>query len=56
MSKVHVHRVDIQFGDCDPAGIVFFPSPRAMSHCVTSTAWAGGCSNRCFLQALTRFT
>jgi 4-hydroxybenzoyl-CoA thioesterase len=26
MSKVHVHRVDIQFGDCDPAGIVFFPN------------------------------
>jgi 4-hydroxybenzoyl-CoA thioesterase len=26
MSKTHVHRVDIQFGDCDPAGIVFFPN------------------------------
>ena len=26
MSKVHVHRVDVCFGDCDPAGIVFFPN------------------------------
>ena len=26
MSKVHIHRVEICFGDCDPAGIVFFPN------------------------------
>jgi len=26
MSKVHVHKVDVCFGDCDPAGIVFFPN------------------------------
>ncbi len=26
MSKVHIHRVEVQFGDCDPAGIVFFPN------------------------------
>jgi len=26
MSKAHVHRVDVHFGDCDPAGIVFFPN------------------------------
>ncbi|WP_284620508.1 acyl-CoA thioesterase [Aquabacterium humicola] len=26
MSKTHVHRVDVTFGDCDPAGIVFFPN------------------------------
>ena len=26
MSKVHIHRVDVCFGDCDPAGIVFFPN------------------------------
>ena len=26
MSKIHVHRVEICFGDCDPAGIVFFPN------------------------------
>jgi 4-hydroxybenzoyl-CoA thioesterase len=26
MSRSHVHRVDVQFGDCDPAGIVFFPN------------------------------
>ena len=24
MSKVHIHRVEVCFGDCDPAGIVFF--------------------------------
>jgi 4-hydroxybenzoyl-CoA thioesterase len=26
MSKLHIHRVDVHFGDCDPAGIVFFPN------------------------------
>ena len=26
MSKVHIHRVEVCFGDCDPAGIVFFPN------------------------------
>ena len=26
MTRVHVHRVQVQFGDCDPAGIVFFPN------------------------------
>ncbi|MDT7835771.1 acyl-CoA thioesterase [Aquabacterium sp. OR-4] len=26
MSKLHVHRVEVCFGDCDPAGIVFFPN------------------------------
>jgi 4-hydroxybenzoyl-CoA thioesterase len=26
MSKTHVHRVVVRFGDCDPAGIVFFPN------------------------------
>lgn len=26
MSKTIVHTVDVQFGDCDPAGIVFFPN------------------------------
>ncbi len=26
MGKVHVHRVEVCFGDCDPAGIVFFPN------------------------------
>ena len=25
-SKAHVYRVAVQFGDCDPAGIVFFPN------------------------------
>ncbi len=26
MSKRHVYTVHVQFGDCDPAGIVFFPN------------------------------
>jgi 4-hydroxybenzoyl-CoA thioesterase len=26
MSKTHVYSVNVQFGDCDPAGIVFFPN------------------------------
>ena len=26
MSKLSVHRVEVHFGDCDPAGIVFFPN------------------------------
>jgi 4-hydroxybenzoyl-CoA thioesterase len=26
MSKVHIHQVEVCFGDCDPAGIVFFPN------------------------------
>ncbi|GAA5234161.1 acyl-CoA thioesterase [Verticiella sediminum] len=26
MSRTVVHRVLVQFGDCDPAGIVFFPN------------------------------
>jgi 4-hydroxybenzoyl-CoA thioesterase len=26
MTRTHIHRVDVHFGDCDPAGIVFFPN------------------------------
>jgi 4-hydroxybenzoyl-CoA thioesterase len=26
VSKETVYRIDVQFGDCDPAGIVFFPN------------------------------
>ncbi len=26
MARTHVHAVDVHFGDCDPAGIVFFPN------------------------------
>jgi 4-hydroxybenzoyl-CoA thioesterase len=26
MTKTAVYTVDVQFGDCDPAGIVFFPN------------------------------
>lgn len=26
MSRLNIHRVEVHFGDCDPAGIVFFPN------------------------------
>ena len=26
MSRIHVHKVHVEFGDCDPAGIVWFPN------------------------------
>ncbi len=26
VARTHVHRVDVQFGHCDPAGIVFYPN------------------------------
>ncbi len=26
MSKTNIYRVDVQFGHCDPAGIVFYPN------------------------------
>ncbi|WP_322041028.1 acyl-CoA thioesterase [Burkholderia diffusa] len=26
MGRVSIHRVEVTFGDCDPAGIVFFPN------------------------------
>jgi len=26
VTRIHVHLVAVQFGDCDPAGIVFFPN------------------------------
>lgn len=26
MAKTHIHTVTVHFGDCDPAGIVFFPN------------------------------
>ena len=25
MRGVHIHRLEVRFGDCDPAGIVYFP-------------------------------
>ena len=25
MSQVHCHPIDVRFGDCDPAGVVYFP-------------------------------
>ena len=42
MSKTHIHRVDVHFGDCDPAGIVFFPNfSRWMDE--ASLAFFGAC-------------
>lgn len=26
MAREHVHHISVEFGDCDPAGIVFFPN------------------------------
>jgi 4-hydroxybenzoyl-CoA thioesterase len=26
MKRTHIHPVDVEFGDCDPAGIVYFPN------------------------------
>ena len=26
MALIKIHRVEVEFGDCDPAGIVFFPN------------------------------
>jgi len=26
MTRANIHRIDVHFGDCDPAGIVFFPN------------------------------
>lgn len=26
MSRTHIHRISVEFGDCDPAGIVFYPN------------------------------
>jgi 4-hydroxybenzoyl-CoA thioesterase len=32
MSGVHVHLVEVRFGDCDPAGIIYFPRFFALFH------------------------
>jgi 4-hydroxybenzoyl-CoA thioesterase len=26
MGRTHIHRISVEFGDCDPAGIVFYPN------------------------------
>ena len=41
MSKTIVHAVDVQFGDCDPAGIVFFPN---------FSRWMDAASHHYFMQ------
>jgi len=40
MNKTIIYGVDIQFGDCDPAGIVFFPN---------YSRWMDAASHRYFL-------
>jgi 4-hydroxybenzoyl-CoA thioesterase len=43
MSKSHVHHVTVQFGDCNPAGIVFFPNfSRWMDESSLAFFMAGG--------------
>jgi 4-hydroxybenzoyl-CoA thioesterase len=32
MSGLHVHHVEVRFGDCDPAGIIYFPRFFALFH------------------------
>jgi 4-hydroxybenzoyl-CoA thioesterase len=39
---VHVHRVEVRFGDCDPAGIVYFPRFFDLFHQAMETWFAAG--------------
>ena len=39
---VHVHRVEVRFGDCDPAGIVYFPRFFHLFHEAMETWFAAG--------------
>lgn len=39
---VHVHRIEVRFGDCDPAGIVYFPRFFAMFHDAMESWFAAG--------------
>jgi 4-hydroxybenzoyl-CoA thioesterase len=39
---VHVHRIEVRFGDCDPAGIVYFPRFFAMFHDAMETWFSAG--------------
>ncbi|MEJ8853349.1 acyl-CoA thioesterase [Variovorax robiniae] len=41
MSKTIIHRVAVTFGDCDPAGIVFFPN---------FSRWMDAASHNYFMQ------
>lgn len=40
MGGVHVHPVEVRFGDCDPAGIVYFPRFFALFHDAMETWFA----------------
>src|SRR4051812_19837181 len=42
MRGVHVHRYEVRFGDCDPAGIVYFPRFFALFHEAMETWFAAG--------------
>jgi 4-hydroxybenzoyl-CoA thioesterase len=39
---VHVHRVEVCWGDCDPAGIVYFPRFFALFHEAMETWFSAG--------------
>lgn len=39
---MHVHRVEVRFGDCDPAGIVYFPRFYDYFHQAMETWFAEG--------------
>ena len=42
MRGVHIHRVDVRFGDCDPAGIVYFPRFFHLFHEAMETWFSAG--------------
>ena len=42
MRGVHVHRVEVRFGDCDPAGIVHFPRFFHLFHEAMETWFSAG--------------
>ena len=42
MRGVHVHRVEVRFGDCDPAGIVYFPRFFHLFHEAMETWFSAG--------------
>jgi 4-hydroxybenzoyl-CoA thioesterase len=44
MSKSSVYEIKVQFGDCDPAGIVFFPNfSKWMDAASCISSWTAAC-------------
>lgn len=39
---VHVHRIEVRFGDCDPAGIVYYPRFFGIFHDAMETWFSAG--------------